>query len=45
VRGEWKAKNERMRQRRDIVRSQLSRFGGYRLVEQPREESVRVLGH
>ena len=45
VRGEWKAKNERMRQRRDIVRSQLSRFGGYRLVDQPREESVRVLGH
>ncbi len=45
VRGEWKAKNERMRQRRDIVRSLLSRFGGYRLVEQPREESVKVLGH
>jgi ribonuclease HI len=45
VRGEWKAKNERMRYRRDIVRSLLSRFGGYRLVEQPREESVKVLGH
>jgi ribonuclease HI len=45
VRGEWKAKDERMRQRRDIVRSLLSRFGGYRLVSQPREESVRVLGH
>jgi probable phosphoglycerate mutase len=45
VRGEWKAKNERMRHRRDIVRSLLSRFGGYRLVEQPREESVKVLGH
>ena len=45
VRGDWKAKDERMRQRRDIVRSLLSRFGGYRLVEQPREESVKVLGH
>jgi ribonuclease HI len=45
VRGEWKAKNERMRHRRDVVRGLLSRFGGYRLVEQPREESVRVLGH
>jgi ribonuclease HI len=45
VRGEWKAKNERMRHRRDIVRSLLSRFGGYRLVEQPREESVKLLGH
>jgi ribonuclease HI len=45
VRGEWKAKDERMRQRRDMVRSLLARFGGYRLVEQPREESVKVLGH
>jgi ribonuclease HI len=45
VRGEWRAKNERMRHRRDVVRSFLSRFGGYRLVEQPREESVKVLGH
>jgi ribonuclease HI len=45
VLGEWKAKDERMRQRRDRVRSLLSRFGGYRLVQQPREESVKVLGH
>lgn len=45
VRGEWKARDERMRQRRDIVRSLLARFGGYRLVEQPREETVKVLGH
>jgi ribonuclease HI len=45
VSGEWKAKEERMRQRRDIVRSVLSRFGGHRLVEQTREESVKVLGH
>ncbi len=45
VRGEWKAKDQRMRIRRDIVRSLLSRFGGYRLVEQPRKESVTVLGH
>ena len=45
VSGVWKARDERMRQRRDVVRSLLSRFGGYRLVEQPREESVKVLGH
>ena len=45
VRGEWKAKDERMRLRRDLVRSLLARFGGYRLVKQPREESVKVLGH
>jgi ribonuclease HI len=45
VLGEWKAKDERMRRRRDRVRSLLSRFGGYRLVQQPREESVKVLGH
>jgi len=45
VRGEWKAKEERMRRRRDMARSLLARFGGYRLVEQPREESVKVLGH
>jgi len=45
VRGEWKAKDERMRHRRDVVRSLLARFGGYRLVEQPRAETVKVLGH
>jgi ribonuclease HI len=45
VRGEWKARDPRMRHRRDLVRSLLSRFAGYRLVEQPREESVKVLGH
>ncbi|GAB4529094.1 MAG: hypothetical protein Kow0063_05810 [Anaerolineae bacterium] len=45
VRGDWKAREERMRHRRDMVRSLLSRFGGYRLVEQPREETVKVLGH
>jgi ribonuclease HI len=45
VLGEWKAKDGRMRRRRDRVRSLLSRFGGYRLLQQPREESVKVLGH
>ena len=45
VGGKWKADDERMRQRRDIVRSLLSRFGGYRVEEQSREESVSVLGH
>jgi len=45
VRGEWKARDARMRRRRDVVRSLLARFGGYRLVEQPRADSVKVLGH
>jgi ribonuclease HI len=45
VRGEWKSKDERMRRRRDRVRALLTRFGSYRLVEQRREESVKVLGH
>jgi len=45
VRGEWKVNDERMRQRRDIVRYLLSCFGGYRVVEQPREKSVSALGH
>lgn len=45
VGGTWKAKDERMRRRRNLVRSLLARFGGCRLVEQPRGESVRVLGH
>ena len=45
VRGEWKAKNERMRQRRDLVRSLLARFGGFRLLKQPRAETVEILGH
>jgi ribonuclease HI len=45
VKGEWKAKEPRMRDRRDRCRRLLEQFGAIRLVFQPREESVRVLGH
>jgi ribonuclease HI len=45
VQGRWKAKEPRMRQRRDQCRRLLSRFGGVVLKAHPREESVRVLGH
>lgn len=45
VLGNWKAKDERMRALRDRVRAGLRRFGKWRLVTQPREDSVRVLGH
>lgn len=43
--GTWKAKEPRMRQRRDACRRLLGRFGAVKLTAQPREESVRVLGH
>ena len=45
VSGEWKAKDERMRQLRDSVRRSLSRFKANRLTHQPREETVKLLGH
>jgi ribonuclease HI len=45
VRGGWKAREPRMQQRRDAVRALLARFGGYWLVQQPREKIVQVLGH
>ena len=43
--GHWKAKDERMRSLRDQARARLRKFGKWRLVSQPREDSVRVLGH
>lgn len=43
--GTWKAKEPRMRHRRDQCRRLLGRFGAVKLTAQPREESVRVLGH
>jgi ribonuclease HI len=43
--GRWKAKEPRMKQRRDACLQLLRRFGSVRLKAQPREESVRVLGH
>jgi hypothetical protein len=45
ISGVWKARDERMRVRRNEVRELLSRFAAYSLTLQPREESVKVLGH
>jgi ribonuclease HI len=45
VEGTWKTKDDRLRVLRNRVRELLSLYGGYRLVLQEREESVRVLGH
>lgn len=45
VRGDWKAKDDRMRALRDQTRILLRRFKGCRLVHHEREESVRILGH
>ncbi len=45
VLGHWKAKDERMRDLRDQARAGLRRFDRWRLVGQPREDTVRVLGH
>jgi ribonuclease HI len=45
LQGSWQAKEPRMRERRDHCRQLLGRFGAVQLRTQPREESVRVLGH
>ncbi len=45
VSGEWKAKEERLRALRDAARGSLQRFKSNRLTLQPREESVKLLGH
>ncbi|MCS7179182.1 MAG: ribonuclease HI family protein [Anaerolineae bacterium] len=45
VRGNWKARNPRMRALRDQVWEWLGRFGGYRLTRVPREVVFRYLGH
>jgi ribonuclease HI len=45
LKGAWKAKEPRMRERRDRCRQLLGRFGAVQLRTQPRTESVRVLGH
>jgi probable phosphoglycerate mutase len=45
VSGSWKAKDERMRALRDDVRGLLQQFRAARLVQQPRADTVRVLGH
>lgn len=45
LQGKWKAQDPRMVERRDRGRRLLGRFGTVVLKSQPREESVRVLGH
>jgi len=45
VSGIWKAKDERMRSRRNLVRELLGRFGAHKLVLQTRQESIEILGH
>lgn len=45
VGGQWKTRDPRMAAYARHARELLSRFGSYRLVEQPRAESVKVLGH
>jgi ribonuclease HI len=45
VQGKWQAKDPRMRERRGRSLRLLRRFDSVDLKIQPREESVRVLGH
>jgi ribonuclease HI len=45
VLGEWKCSEERMRQRRDRVRTLLREFGSWEILYHPRENNVRILGH
>jgi ribonuclease HI len=45
LQGRWQAKEPRMQDRRDRCLQLLRRFRSVRLKTQPREESVRVLGH
>ncbi len=43
--GEWKAKDPRMKHLRDETRGLLKTFGKAKLVHQPRQDSVAILGH
>lgn len=45
LQGKWKAKDERMRALRDEARGLLRGFRKVKFVEQPRQESVDLLGH
>ena len=45
VLGEWKCTEDRMRQRRDRVRTLLREFGSWEILYHPRENNVRILGH
>lgn len=45
LQGDWKAKDERMRALRDEARGLLRGFRKVEFVEQPRQDSVDLLGH
>jgi ribonuclease HI len=45
VLGVWKCNDDRMRQRRDRVRTLLREFGAWEILYHPRENNVRILGH
>jgi ribonuclease HI len=45
LKGSWKAKDARMRELRDEANGLLRGFGKVQLIEQPREKTVKVLGH
>jgi ribonuclease HI len=45
VKGEWKVKEPRLRVLRDHVLAELRHFKAYRLAYQPREDTLKVLGH
>lgn len=45
LQGKWKAREPRMRERRDRCLFLLRHFDAVQLKAQPREESVRILGH
>lgn len=45
LRGEWKARDGRMRELRDEVQGLLSHFAAVRLEHRPRRKSVSEFGH
>jgi ribonuclease HI len=45
IQGKWQARDPRMKERRDRCIALLRHFGTVELKTQPREESVRILGH
>jgi ribonuclease HI len=45
VNGKWEAKESHLRDLRDQARAELKRFLYQRLVYQPREDIVQILGH
>jgi ribonuclease HI len=45
VNGDWKTKEPRLRALRDEVLAELRRFKAYRLAYQPRDDTLKVLGH